>query len=205
MCFCGLDLEDAVPDHSTLSRFSTELTKNKGMDKVLAAFNKQLEKHKVIIQTGIKVDATLTQSPRKPKGDIRYQLAEDRKENEVPMEEQDKQKNSLQKLQGKGVDTEGRWLKKAGRCIFSFKQQTAVDKNGMILAVHTTTANEHDSKGLKPLLKKTPKRHKKQGVWADKGYKVPANDQLLAAQKIKNRLMHKAHRNLSLSHLSQYI
>lgn len=55
------------------------------MDKVLEAFNKQLEKHEVIVQTGIKVDASLTDSLRKPKGDIRYRssIAEDRKEDEV--------------------------------------------------------------------------------------------------------------------------
>ena len=54
MCFCGLSLEDPVLDHSTLSRFQTALTKNKGMDKVPEVFNNQLEKHKVIVQTGIK-------------------------------------------------------------------------------------------------------------------------------------------------------
>lgn len=199
MRFCDLDLEDAVPDHSTLSRFRTALTQSKGIDEVLAAFNRQLEGHGLIVQTGIKVDASLTESPNKPKGDIHYQIAEDRKEDEVPQEEQSKQKDSLQKLQGKGVDTAGRWLKKGGRSIFGFKHHDAVDENGMILGVHTTTANEHDSKGLEPLLDKIPKSHKKKGVWADKGYKVPANDQLLKEQRIKNRLMHKAYRNRPLS------
>ena len=71
MCFCGLNLEDPVPDHSILSRFRSELIRNKGMDKLLLAFNKQLEKHQVIIHTGLKVDASLTESPREPKGEIR--------------------------------------------------------------------------------------------------------------------------------------
>ena len=31
----------------------------------------------------------------------------------------------------------------------------------------------------KPLPDKIPKRHKKQGIYEDKGYKVPANDELL--------------------------
>ena len=199
MRFCGLDLEDSVPDHSTLSRFRTDLTKNKGMDKVLNAFNQQLEKHKVIVQTGIKVDASLTDSPRKPKGDIRYQIAEDRKEDEVSIEETKKQSVSLKKLQGKGVDTEGRWVKKGGRSRFGFKHHDGVDANGLIVSVHTTTANEHDSKGLIPLLKKTPKWHKSKGVWADKGYKVPDNDQALSEGKIKNRIMHKAYRNRPLT------
>ena len=48
----------------------------------------------------------------------------------------------------------------------------------MVLGVNTTTANEHDSKGLKPLIKKTPKRQGKE-VMADKGYKSKANDEML--------------------------
>ncbi len=54
-----------------------------------------------------------------------------------------------------------------------------MDENGLILGVHATTANEYDSKGLKPLLGKIPKHHKKQGIYGDKGNKVPANDELL--------------------------
>jgi IS5 family transposase len=57
-----------------------------------------------------------------------------------------------------------------------------------VTAVHTTTANEHDSKGLKPLLKKTLRSKVKKGTYADKGYKVPDNDELLEDLNIKNRL-----------------
>jgi IS5 family transposase len=102
MRFCGLELEDPVPGHSTLSRFRTELTRNRGMDKILSAFNRQLEKHHLTVRTGVRVDASLTESPRKPKGAVGYQIAEDRREDEVPREEQDKQKVSVRKLQGKG-------------------------------------------------------------------------------------------------------
>ena len=200
MRFCGLNLEDSVPDHSTLSRFRSELTANKGMDKLLDAFNKQLEKQGVIVRTGLKVDASLTETPRKPKGSIRYEIAEDHKEDQVDKKEIAKQKDLLKKQQGKGVDTEARWLKKNGKSIFGYKHHDAVDENGMVVSVHTTTANKHDSKGLRPLLKKTPKRHKKEGVFADKGYKVPENDKLLENEKIKNRLMHKAYRNRPLTH-----
>jgi IS5 family transposase len=197
--FCGLKLEDPVPDHSTLSRFRSELTANKGMDKILLAFNRQFEKHHLTVRTGIKVDASLTESPRKPKGAIRYEIAEDRGEDEVPQEERKKQAGTLKKLQGKGVDAEGRWLKKGKRTVFGFKRHDAVDENGMIPGVHTTTANQHDSRGLKPLLKKIPRRYTRPGVAADKGYKVSENDKLLSRMKVKNRLMHKAYRDHPLT------
>jgi IS5 family transposase len=151
MCFCGLGLEDSVPDHSTQSRIRTELTRNKGMDKILQAFNRRLEKHHLIVRTWIKVNASLTESPRKPKGVADYEIAKDRKEGEVMQQEQSRQAVSLRKLQGKGVDTDGRWLKKGKRCVFGLKRHDAVDANGVIVAVHTTRANEHDSRGGSPV------------------------------------------------------
>lgn len=93
--------------------------------------------------------------------------------------------------------------KEGGRSILGLKSHTAVDENGMILAVHTTTDNEHDSKGLKLLLNKVSNVHKKHGVSADKGYKVTDNDNLLKQKNIKNRLMHKAYRNKPLSQWRQ--
>ena len=103
------------------------------MDKLLPAFNKQTEKHQVIVHTGLKVDASLTETPRKPKEQIHYEIARDRKEDEVSGKEQDKQKDSLTKLQGNGVDTEGRWLKRNGLPSFVLNITTEVDKNGFIL------------------------------------------------------------------------
>lgn len=200
MLFCGLTLEDSVPDHSTLSRFRTEMTKSGAFDKLLKSVNRELSKHKLVVNTGVKVDASVTSSPYSPKGKKTYLIAEDRKENEVSEDEVKKQENSIQEIVGGGVDKEARWLKKSGKLIYGFKKHEAVDENGLVVAVHTTTANEHDSKGLIPLLKKVDKKQKKNGVWADKGYKVPDNDEYLKKENIKNRIQHKAYRNRPLTY-----
>lgn len=203
MKFCGLELEDIVPDHSTLSRFRSHLTYRGAFDKILLAFNKQLETHQIIVRRGVKIDASVTQSPRKPRCKVTYQIAEDRKEDEVSQQEQEAQGQSLKKLESQGVDSEGRWLKKAGAYVFGFKQQTAVDANGLVVGLHTVPANEHDSKGLTPLLEKLDDAYLHNGVYADKGYKTSANDDLLKNKKIKNRVMHKAYRNKPLTHYQQ--
>lgn len=200
MRFCGLALEDPVPDHSTLSRFRSEMTKSGAFDKLLKAVNKELSKQKLIVNTGVKVDASVTESPHCPKGKKTFVIAEDRKEDEVSEEDVKKQEISIQEEVSQGVDKEARWLKKGGKLIYGFKKHEAVDENGMVVGVHTTTANEHDSKGLKPLLKKVSKKQKKRGVWADKGYKVPDNDAYLKEEKIKNRIQHKAYRNRPLTY-----
>lgn len=53
-----------------------------------------------------------------------------------------------------GVDTEARWIKKGGKSVFGYKHHTLVDNNGLVPAVETTAANQHDSKPLLTLLDK---------------------------------------------------
>ena len=76
MRFCGLKIEDPVPDHSTLSRFRTELTQKKAYDRILKKVNQQLTKHKLIVTNGkAKIDASLTESPFSPNGVLTYEVA----------------------------------------------------------------------------------------------------------------------------------
>ena len=42
MRFCGLHIEDDVPDHSTLSRFRKELVEKKAYDRLLKKINQPL-------------------------------------------------------------------------------------------------------------------------------------------------------------------
>ncbi|XOD67332.1 MAG: hypothetical protein ACMUEL_05040 [Flavobacteriales bacterium Tduv] len=45
-------------------------------------------------------------------------------------------------------------LKQLAKLYYRYKNFMGVDKNGIILAVHSVVANEHDSKELKPLISK---------------------------------------------------
>ena len=201
MRFCQLELEDDVPDHSTLSRFRKELVEKKAFDRLLRKINNQLKAKGIMIKQGsAKVDASITDSPFSPKGKTEYEIGCDRKEED--RNDQDKQKEEqTQQLIRKtkpGVDSEARWLKKAGKLHYGYKKHIAVDKDGLTEAVHTTPANEHDSRGFEKVLEKVLKEKKLQ-VFADKGYKVPDNDAYLKEQNIKNRIQHKAYRNRPLT------
>ena len=46
--FCG-HIEEPAPDHSTLSRFRTEMTEQGAYDKLLKTINTQLESKNIII------------------------------------------------------------------------------------------------------------------------------------------------------------
>lgn len=202
MRFCGLQLEDQVPDHSTLSRFRSELVGKKSYDRLLRKFNDQLKQKGIMLKEGkAKVDASITDSPLSPKGKKEYELAIDREEDDRDESDKDKenQHHKLLEKQQPGVDTEARWVKKRGELHYGYKKQVAVDEDGMVEGVHTTTANEHDSHGLEPVLNKVPKAKKKE-VLTDKGYKVPKNDEYLKTEKIKNRIQHKAYRNRPLTY-----
>ena len=62
------------------------------------------------------------------------------------------------------------------------KKHIATDKEGLVLSVHTTPANEHDSKGLSSLIDKIPKSQRKE-VMGDKGYKSKKAMMLFLSQK----------------------
>jgi IS5 family transposase len=206
MHFCNMDIEDSVPDHSVLSRFRTELTEKKAFERLLKKINRQLVGHKVIIKNGIGiVDATLTDTPRCPEGKPQYEIVEDRKEEQRSIEESDKEEVQMKIVKKKqpGVDDEARYLKKGEELHYGYKKHILTDENGMQLAVHTTTANEHDSKGLKPCLENQDEQLAVTSCYTDKGYQVPDNVKLLKSPmkncKVKNRIMHKAYKNRPLT------
>ena len=152
--FVGLSLDDKSPDHSVVSRFRTELTKKKAYDKLFREFNRQLEHHKIIIKSGALIDASLTQSPRKPKGKVQHEIVEDRSEVERPEQEVNKEENAVKliKLQQPGVDSEGRWVKKAGKLTYGYKKHHITDTEGMVLGVLTTPANVNEITNLEDVL-----------------------------------------------------
>jgi IS5 family transposase len=112
MRFCGLCIEDDVPDHSVLSRFRSELTRKKSFDRLLKKVNRQLLQHGVILKHGAGIiDASITESPFCPKGTPTYEVVEDRKEDERSEEETQKETQTINEIKREkpGVDTEARY------------------------------------------------------------------------------------------------
>ena len=57
--FVGLALADPVPDHSTLSRFRTELSRRGLAEPLLAELNRQLDTLGLMVKAGTLIDASL--------------------------------------------------------------------------------------------------------------------------------------------------
>lgn len=63
--FFDLSLQKTFPDHIQSVVFEMKWSK-KFFDKLFKAFNKQLEKHKIILKKGVLVNASVTKSPFLP-------------------------------------------------------------------------------------------------------------------------------------------
>lgn len=156
--------------------------------------NRQLASRHVMVTTGVIVDASVTDSPRRPRGQKEYEVVEDRHEDEGA----DTANARLVEKPRPGVDMEARWVKKAGKCHFGYKRHTVVNQDGLVIAEETTPANESDIKhlatplGKAGLMQGTP-------VMADKGYDSSGNREALSRMKLKSRIMHKAQKNRRLT------
>lgn len=193
--FVGLELDSSVPDHSVLSRFRKELTKNNAYEKVMKEINQQLERHKIIIKTGAIVDASIIDTPLKPKGKPTYEVPEEREA--TPEQEPNK---DLIKQVSKGTDLDGRWVKRGDKLRYGFKKHVVTDVQGMVLGVHTTPANVNEISNLEEVLEKadlpanTP-------LYGDKGYQSEKNTVIIQDRKLKNRILKKAKKQKPLTAL----
>jgi len=196
MRFLGLDLEDDVPDHSVLSRFRTRLTKAQAWDGLLEQINRQIQAHHVTVTKGCHIDASITHSPRKPRTKPTYEVVNDREDRN---DETDAQANmKVVEISQSGVDTEARWVKKGGKSVFGYKQHTMVDDNGLVIAVETTAANQHDSQPMLALLDKASVKPGSR-LHADKAYSNQKHREALKARGIKNGIQDKAVKNKPLT------
>jgi IS5 family transposase len=188
--FCGMTIEQVAPDHSTLSRFRTALTKTQTFEKLFTSINKQLEAHNIIVKTGLIIDASVIDTPLRPKGKTNFKVTEDRCDDQV----------EVHKEYADSVDKEGTWLKKRGTYHFGFKKHHVTDNEGLVLGVLTTTASKNEIANLEEVLETVnvvlPKNIP---LKADKGYQSKKNVAILKKRNLKNHILKKAVKNKPLT------
>ncbi len=188
--FCGMSIEQAAPDHSTLSRFRTALTRTKTFEKLFSSINSQLEDHNIIVKKGLIVDASVIDTPLRPKGKTTHKVTQDRSEKEV----------EVTKDYAESVDKDGTWLKKRGIYHFGFKKHHVTDQEGLVLGVLTTTASKNEISNLEDVLNTVNVELPKDiPLKADKGYQSKKNAVLLKKRSLKNHILKKAAKNKPLT------
>lgn len=198
--FVGISLDSPVPDHSVISRFRSELTGKGVYEKLFKAMNKQLEKHKIIVKTGAIVDASIIDSPLRPKGKTCYEIQTDRSEEERTEQELEKEEQVqvLIKKEQPGVDTQARWIKKAGKTRYGYKKHHVTDTEGLVIGLLTTPANVNEITNLEDVLA-TADLPENTFVYGDKGYRSVKNEDVLKGRKLKSRILHKAKKGQCLT------
>ena len=167
--FCGLSLEETVPDHTVLNRFRNLLIEKRLLEKLFAELDRQLDKAGVMVKHGTMLDATLIEAASAPGSGERP-----------------------------SVDADARFggpKKKGGGFTFGYKAHVGVDEgSGLIRSVIATPANVNDTVPADDLI-----RGDETAVWADAAYHTHAREAALKARGIKPRLArrpNKHHRDL---------
>lgn len=116
--FCGLSLEDATPDHSTIWRFRERLTQRGLLVPLLEALTRQLDGGGFILKQGTLIDASIVESAaRRPR-----------------MKEGKTSRTDPDARFGTG--------NQRGRYSFGYKLHVAVDQgSGLVRALAVTPAN----------------------------------------------------------------
>jgi IS5 family transposase len=187
--FCGLNIYNVAPDHSTLSRFRSAMTKAGAFEPLFKEINRQLESNNIIVKTGATVDASVIDTPLKPKGKTIHKVTEDRV---------DEQEVEVKKDYSDSVDKDASWLKKGGKFRYGYKKHHVTDEEGLVLGVVTTTASTNEIANLEEVLDSADLP---EGIplKADKGYQSEKNSALLKKKKLKNHILKKAKKNQPLT------
>lgn len=188
--FLGLHIDQVAPDHSTLSRLRTLMTKAKAYKPLFKEINRQLEAHKIIVKTGAIIDASVIDTPLKPKGKTNHEVTEDRK---------DEHEVEVTKDYADSVDKDAAWLKKGGKYRFGYKKHHVTDDEGLVLGVLTTKASTNEVGNLQEVLN-TADLPEHIPLKADKGYQSKKNAEILKKRNLKNHILKKAYKNKPLTH-----
>ena len=167
--FVGLSLDEATPDHSTISRFRSALTTHGLGEALFAEVQRQLDRRGMIVRRGTLVDATLISGAAA--------------------------KPSIAEGNLSPVDPDARWGKKGRQAYHGYKLHVAVDQGShLIRGVHLTPANRNDCE-LGPDLVQGDEAI----VYGDMGYDNAAIRTKLAALGIANGIMKRPHKTAPLT------
>ena len=136
--FVGLALADPVPDHSTLSRFRSELVRRGLAEPLLAELNRQLDARGLMVKTGTLIDASLVAADcRRPR--------------------------KGEPVEGRS-DRDASWNAMPEKPLFGYKAHLAVDQgSGLVRRAILTPANVSDKTPFLALV-----QGDEQAVYADR-------------------------------------
>ncbi len=194
MRFLGFDLGGPTPDENTIRLFRNKLTETGALQRVMKAFDWQLQKKGYIPMSGQIVDASLVPAPKQRNTDAEKEAIKAGKTaNEIWPNEPNK---AAQK------DTDARWTLKIGGKIryrpdgtplpqialpvFGYKSHIVIDRRFGFIREGAVTSAAHADGRMLPKLVNTD--NTSSGVWADSAYRSQKNEKWLASKMLVSRI-----------------
>jgi transposase, IS5 family len=165
--FCGFALDQATPDETTLCRFRNDCAAAGVLEAAFAEVNRQLDAKKLIVRKGTLVDATIvTAASRRPDVEAGSKPA-------LPQEP--------------GAS----FTRKGGRSYFGYRFHVGADQgSGLIRRLALTPGHVNESLVADALI-----CGDEAAVYADKAYENKERRGRLRQLGIKDRIMHRSHKN----------
>jgi len=188
MRFLDLELEEAVPDATTIWLFREALAEAGLIDQLFERFGQHLEAAGYIARGGQIIDATIVSVPKQ---------RNTKEENEAIKAGKTPQGWEKQPAKNAQKDTDARWTKKNDESFYGYKNHLGVDKaHKLIRKWDATDAAVHDSQKLDDVLdfSNTGKE-----VWADSAYRSVQIEAGLKEKGLQSRIHRRAARNRPLS------
>ena len=165
--FAGLGWDDGTPDHSTISRFRKHLTERGLAARVFAELGRQLEERGLLVKQGTLIDASIVEAQaRRP---------------------------SIGRGPGarSETDRDAAWTRKGGVSYFGYKAHLGMDEgSGLVRRARLTPANVNETEVADGLL-----AGDEAALYADKAYESKQRRARLRARGVKDRIMHRSHKN----------
>jgi IS5 family transposase len=165
--FCGFALDQMTPDETTLLRFRHDCVAAGVLEKAFAEVNRQLDAKGLIVRKGTLMDATIiTAASHRPAVEAGS-------------------KPSLEREPG------ATFTRKGGESFFGYRFHIGADKgSGLIRLLALTPAHINESTVADALISGD-----EEAVYGDKGYENKRRRARLKAMGIKDRIMHRSHKN----------
>ena len=165
--FAGLGWDDGTPDHSTVSRFRKQLTERGLGERVFAELGRQLEERGLLVRQGTLIDATIVEAQARRPAIGRGPGARSE------------------------TDRDAAWTRKGGVSYFGYKAHLGMDEgSGLVRRARLTPANVNETEVADGLL-----AGDEAALYADKAYESKDRRARLRARGVKDRIMHRSHKN----------
>src|SRR5438128_19262 len=188
MRFLDLELDDPVPDASTIWLFREAMAQAGLIDKLFERFGQHLEAEGYIARGGQIIDATIVSVPKQ---------RNTKEENETIKAGKTPEGWEQQPAKNAQKDKDARWTKKNDASFYGYKNHLGVDKaHKLIRKWDATDASVHDSQKLDDVLDLS---NTGKGVWADSAYRSVQIEAGLKARGLQSRIHRRAARDRPLS------